>query len=70
MVDSLECIDNVNTKPTWSFPKGPPLHLQWQTDAGSVSFDLELNEIAWRIVTQISGKAISLSNWLGLNHFL
>jgi hypothetical protein len=52
------------------------LHLQWQTDARSVSFDVGLNEIAWRIVTfsrrlvkQISGKATSLSSWLGLDHF-
>lgn len=74
MVDSLQCIDNVNTKPPWSHPKGP-LHLRWQTGARSVSFDLVLSEIAWRreafsrrLGKQISGKATSLSSWLGLNH--
>lgn len=67
MVDSLQCIDNVNSEPTWSYPRGL-LHLQWQMDVGSVPFGMELEKITWRIVSfsrrlmeQIAGKITSLS---------
>lgn len=52
MVDSLQCIDNVNTKPTdilwsWTFSKGP----SGQTGVGSVSFGVGLKKSTQRIVS-------------------